>query len=397
MGRARGTKRDRGTGEPTPGRGAWPPELRDLQRRGGMSPDWHEATHGRGSGTGKVATDPFPLVHRGDILSMQREPWSAARRYELLRRANIQGRLLPGNPLVRALFENEWMRLEAMLDYISHEKLEIDKEALWQEWEEAVCVSFQEAGRMNDPARIRTSLLGFMIQPDTSLTEETREAIVQSVMRMHARFPSLYAWPYLREEVMGAIRDFPWNSPLLLPEAIDEKLHFLEACQKAWAPGTVLHPFLKHTLATIEEAGMPLDEEETLEFRRSFLAELSRLAYPPAEEDDFEEYYNSSEKQQESVDRVEEAMTRALCNSLRSTIHRLRQEELEIGSEDLVAGFFQRILGPEDWKRCRSRYISMDGIHQTIHTWGSDTSDWKKIISGKSTLRETILEKLSST
>ena len=50
MGRARGTKKDRGTGEPAPGRGAWPPELQDLQRRGGMSPDWHEAAHGRGSG-----------------------------------------------------------------------------------------------------------------------------------------------------------------------------------------------------------------------------------------------------------------------------------------------------------------------------------------------------------
>ena len=51
MGRARGTKKDRGTGEPAPGRGAWPPELQDLQRRGGMSPDWHEAWHGRGDST----------------------------------------------------------------------------------------------------------------------------------------------------------------------------------------------------------------------------------------------------------------------------------------------------------------------------------------------------------
>lgn len=41
MGRARGTKRSA-----APGR--WPPELLDLQRRGGMAPDWHEAWHERG-------------------------------------------------------------------------------------------------------------------------------------------------------------------------------------------------------------------------------------------------------------------------------------------------------------------------------------------------------------
>ena len=52
MGRARGTKKNRGAGEPVPGR--WPPELQDLQRRGGMAPDWHEATHGLGRGVGTV-------------------------------------------------------------------------------------------------------------------------------------------------------------------------------------------------------------------------------------------------------------------------------------------------------------------------------------------------------
>ena len=59
MGRARGTKKDRGTGEPAPGR--WPPELQDLQRRGGMSPDWHEATHGRSGGVGQAAKKNIDL------------------------------------------------------------------------------------------------------------------------------------------------------------------------------------------------------------------------------------------------------------------------------------------------------------------------------------------------
>lgn len=41
-------------GEMTPGAGNWSPELIDLQRRGGMSPDWHEVTHGRGKGVGEI-------------------------------------------------------------------------------------------------------------------------------------------------------------------------------------------------------------------------------------------------------------------------------------------------------------------------------------------------------
>lgn len=48
MGRARGKRGDRGSGTPPESR--WPEELRDLQGRGGMAPDWHEAWHRPGGG-----------------------------------------------------------------------------------------------------------------------------------------------------------------------------------------------------------------------------------------------------------------------------------------------------------------------------------------------------------
>lgn len=60
MGRARGTAKNRG--KPVEGRGAWPPELLDLQRRGGMSPDWHDTWHERGQGVGAPSRSaPKPL------------------------------------------------------------------------------------------------------------------------------------------------------------------------------------------------------------------------------------------------------------------------------------------------------------------------------------------------
>ena len=59
MGRSRGLKRDN-----KPAEGRWPPELRDLQRRGGMSPDWHEATHGRSRGVAGFSDPDVALEER---------------------------------------------------------------------------------------------------------------------------------------------------------------------------------------------------------------------------------------------------------------------------------------------------------------------------------------------
>ena len=70
MGRARGKKGDRGTGEPAPGR--WPPELRDLQQRGGMSPDWHEAAHGRGAGIQEIPGSD--LLGTGNVVRIANGP-----------------------------------------------------------------------------------------------------------------------------------------------------------------------------------------------------------------------------------------------------------------------------------------------------------------------------------
>ena len=98
--------------------GAWPPELRDLQRRGGMSPDWHEATHGRGGGVGGIEensfiTSPYFKDVPEDLLhALTRRPLSAKERMSIL--DYLPPSVLPPlyDPVLQALWRNEWQRLE---------------------------------------------------------------------------------------------------------------------------------------------------------------------------------------------------------------------------------------------------------------------------------------------
>ena len=112
MGRARGRKGDH-----------WPPELRDLQRRGGMSPDWHEAAHRRGGGVGNfLATQEkvsqvFALSGE-EIRSLKGEPWSGWRIREIFAKVRQENLHLldTDDPLVQALWEQERLRIQRWLE-----------------------------------------------------------------------------------------------------------------------------------------------------------------------------------------------------------------------------------------------------------------------------------------
>ena len=114
MGRARGKKGDRGTGDPASGRGAWAPELEDLQRRGGMSPDWHQAVHGRGRGV-ELRLESFPHVNTQTLRDLYTAPWMRYRTRQLLL-GYSRGVSLQGDRVIEALFENEWMRMHLWAD-----------------------------------------------------------------------------------------------------------------------------------------------------------------------------------------------------------------------------------------------------------------------------------------
>lgn len=139
MGRARGTRKDRGSGEPAPGRGAWPPELRDLQRRGGMAPDWHDTWHAAGEGvepvTGGLFSPIFPQADMETHLRLRESIVSFGAIRQMIAGASEAqlDSLDTDDPFVASLWQQERLRVQALLDQIG---VSIDLDALEDKWKE---------------------------------------------------------------------------------------------------------------------------------------------------------------------------------------------------------------------------------------------------------------------
>ena len=164
MGRARGTKKNRGSGEPAPGR--WPPELEDLQRRGGMSPDWHEATHAPGRGVGPIgesSQDPFSFDDRETVLLPL--VWEA--------HVDIDGK-------AKAAFAGRRDRALGASKYLAGTPLAQEIEALYISWEERL-VREGFYGKVMGQGKIETrnDLIRFWSSIFSSPTRENRRYALQ--------------------------------------------------------------------------------------------------------------------------------------------------------------------------------------------------------------------------
>ena len=139
MGRARGRKGDRGTGEIAPGRGAWPPELEDLQRRGGMSPDWHDMWHGRGQGLGEVADADlgssmlFVSVSQETLHDLRERPFTPWERAKLFEGPFGDRAMEERDPFVQSLWMQERMRMQDWADQMGMRVPWQELEPLWRE------------------------------------------------------------------------------------------------------------------------------------------------------------------------------------------------------------------------------------------------------------------------
>ena len=124
-----------------PSRGTWPPELRDLQRRGGMSPDWHEATHSMGRGVGSLSGRRSALLSPffADDLpgDLGRRALSSQERKDLLASMIVPDGEVPtrDDPVVRAILEGEWRRVREE-DWAR--RYENNPEQLFDTWEKEV-------------------------------------------------------------------------------------------------------------------------------------------------------------------------------------------------------------------------------------------------------------------
>lgn len=176
MGRARGTNKTRS---------AWPEELRDLQRRGGMAPDWHETWHGAGEGVREAPerffSSVFPGVPYEYFVGLRSSPQNFQYIVETISFCDPDRLpdLREDDDVVDSLWKQERLRTEAVMEKIDGP--EIDWQVAEKKWkmyfvEEMQNYFFTLGGRA-----MRFSLLGYLLPGSSGRSAKTVTDPVQSL------------------------------------------------------------------------------------------------------------------------------------------------------------------------------------------------------------------------
>lgn len=317
MGRARGTKRTRGS---------WPPELLDLQRRGGMAPDWHDTWHGPGGGmrevrSAKMFSPVFPQISSDDHAALRREEQDPLYRLSILEGYNedaLDG-LHKADPLVESWWYQERLRVEGWFRRLGISGVPWKEiEPGWKEY--FVRDTVQTLGTF-DASLAYYSLLGYLLpsaaqstnDPDRAVSKELSREIVQATERFAQTDPHDF-------------RDFVQTELLL---ALSHRMHPLP-----------------------EKNDLKLSEET---FRSIVAAALPSLDYDPLEDIEGVVDFNKNEKNIFQLD-----FLRSLGTSIvpRKDIypqgsHRQESSSLAAARNSALAcafdKYFERLSTRDDW------------------------------------------------
>ena len=240
MGRAR--RKDGVSSKMTEGR--WPPELEDLQRRGGMSPDWHQATHGRGRGVDSVGqANTFSVVFPGprpeDYEALRREDQDPLYRLSLLESYNEEALqdLDVDDPFVQALWEQERLRIEGWMKLAGAPPVNWD--ALEDGWKEFFVYDAKRTLGVFETKLVYYSLLGYILpqsRGSSFISPEQSQEILGSLEEWSQRQPTDFR-DFVQTELLLALHHtLDVNSPL--GEKIAFKEETFQAIVDAALPST---------------------------------------------------------------------------------------------------------------------------------------------------------------
>lgn len=282
MGRARGSK-NRGASS------NWPPEMRDLQARGGMSPDWHERWHQAGGGLGEIPaiqekTSPVFLLSSEEIRSLKENPWDRWQILEIFNkvRPDLLYSLGPDDPVIEALWQQERLRLgtwvsgSPMQAYWSG-AFEPDWKKIESFWK-ARLVDHIESEKSNSAGSnydISWSLMQSLLREDSPggiLSEEDTRALRQSLEEL-LEDPAVFE-EVARGDLLSAYAQGSFYNPFWL-QTSDRPIQedFSKALLRAWLPSEDRSDALSQLLHQMEE--IDPSEEERNEFYSVILHDVA--------------------------------------------------------------------------------------------------------------------------
>ena len=331
MGRARRQKIQ--AAEPATGRGAWPPELEDLQRRGGMAPDWHEATHGLGGGVGsmeRLFSPVFAECSQETHEALRSRRLRTAETFEIISKVSVPDleNLDKSDPFVHSLWLQEKMRTQEVLSSIG---VEIDLPGLEDQWKENFVKEVKEHFVTFGARLLSYPLLARLLPTNRALhswvKKEKREEVHDALERFAASHPHQFQ-DLVRYEISPVLYQALVFQGYRTPAFGEQVFRHIVRCSFPSLEASPLEDF--------DNLGIDWNEDEKNIFMSSYLHDISRLTVQ-------EDIYPDGNATEEDWIQTR-ACTSATSNALAAWLKRLiERDDFEERMQDLCGDEWETI------------------------------------------------------